>query len=249
VSSHGRLIHFSPINLPGVPASAVALSAGVPVKDYLELEAGENIISIVSLSETKPLALGTKQGIVKRVDISGLSPKSGQSLISLKDGDTVVGAALAPDNNELIFVTSDTQLLRFSAESVRPQGASASGMAGIRVSDDASVIFFGAASDDENNVVITVSTSYSTLMGTDSGRVKVSELSEFPAKGRATAGVRSHALLKGEDGLLVAWVGKAPASANGLDGSPRELPTVMSKRDGSGEKLTGDVTFIGSKKL
>ena len=70
-----------------------------------------------------------------------------------------------------------------------------------------------------------------------------------PGKGRGTGGVRSHALLKGEDALLVAWVGAAPARANGLDGSPRELPTEYGKRDGSGEKLTGDITYLGSAGL
>jgi DNA gyrase subunit A len=94
--------------------------------------------------------------------------------------------------------------------------------------------------------VVTVSTSFSTLMGTDSGRVKVSSLEEFPSKGRATGGVRAHTLLKGEDALLVAWVGRAPARANGLDGSPRDLPQDLSKRDASGERITGDITFVGA---
>jgi DNA gyrase subunit A len=246
VTTRGRLVHFSPINLPGVPHNAVSLSAGVPAGDYVDLESGESVVGIVSLNATTPLALGTRQGTVKRIDIGGLSPKSGLSLISLKDDDVVVGAALAADSDELVFVASDTQLLRFSAESVRPQGASAGGMAGIRLADDASVIYFGSVTPGADSVVVTVSTSFSTLLGTDTGRVKVSPFADFPAKGRATGGVRAHALLKGEDALLVAWAGTAPAVANGLDGSPRELPTSLAKRDGSGEKLSGDISFIGS---
>jgi DNA gyrase subunit A len=239
-------VHFSPINLPGVPHNSVSLSAGVPAGDYVDLETGESVVGIVSLNATTPLALGTRQGTVKRIDIGGLSPKSGLSLISLKDDDVVVGAALAADSDELVFIASDTQLLRFSAESVRPQGASAGGMAGIRLADDASVIYFGSVTPGADSVVVTVSTSFSTLLGTDTGRVKVSPFADFPAKGRATGGVRAHALLKGEDALLVAWAGTAPAVANGLDGSPRELPTSLAKRDGSGEKLSGDISFIGS---
>jgi DNA gyrase subunit A len=249
VTSAGRLIHFSPINLPGVPANAVALSAGVAAKDYIELEPAETIVAITALNSEVPLALGTKDGVVKRIDLNSLSPKSGLSLISLRDGDSVVGAAPAADEHDLVFVSSDTQLLKFAADAVRPQGASAAGMAGIRLSNDSSVIFFGAADSRVENVVVTVSTSFSTLMGTDSGRIKVSPYSEYPSKGRGTGGVRSHALLKGEDALLVAWVGQSPAAANGLDGSPRDIPTTMGKRDGSGEKLTGDVTFVGSSTL
>ena len=249
VTTAGRLVHFSPVNLPGVPASAAALSAGVPARDYIELDAGESVISVVSLASTKPLALGTKHGVVKRVELSSLSPKPQQNLIALKDGDAVVGAGLATDDDVLVFISSDTQLLRFGADSVRPQGASAAGMAGIRLAGDAHAIFFGVTSETTENIVITVSTSYSTLMGTDSGRIKVSSFDEFPAKGRATGGVRSHALLKGEDALLVAWAGPTPAVANGLDGSPRELPITLSKRDGSGERLTGDVTYVGAASI
>lgn len=249
VTSSGRLIHFSPINLPGVPSNAVSMSAGVAAKDYIELQTGETIIAITSLNTDIPMALGTKEGVVKRIDLKGLSPKSGVHLIALRDGDSVVGAAPASDAHELVFITSDTQLLKFTADAVRPQGASAAGMAGIRLSTDASVIFFGSADSTQDNVAVTVSTSFSTLMGTDSGRIKVTKLSEYPAKGRGTGGVRSHALLKGEDALLVAWVGVAPATANGLDGSPREITTTLGKRDGSGEKLTGDVTHIGSARI
>jgi DNA gyrase subunit A len=249
VTSQGRLVHFTPVNLPGVPSSAVSLSAGVAAKDYIELEPGESIVTIVALALPEPLALGTRDGVVKRVDLSLLPPRSGVSLISLKDDDVVVGAATAPESYELVFITSDTQLLRFGAESVRVQGANAAGMSGMRLSPKAAVIYFTAVAHDDELIAVTVSTSFSTLMGTDSGRIKVTKFSEFPPKGRATGGVRAHALLKGEDALLVAWVGLAPAQANGLDGTPREIPNVLSKRDASGEKLTVDVSHIGSHSI
>lgn len=249
ITSHGRLIHFSPVNLPGVPSSAAALSAGVPSGDYIELESGETVVALTSLTPDKPLAIGTKQGVVKRVDVSALSPKSPQSIISLKDGDSVVGSSLAEDSDELVFISSDTQLLKFGADSVRPQGASAGGMAGLRLNTDATAIYFGTARAGYENVVVTVSTSFSTLLGTDAGRIKLSSLNDFPAKGRATGGVRAHTLLKGEDALLVAWTGPTPAKATGLDGSPRELPDSFSKRDGSGEKLIGDIAYVGAAEI
>jgi DNA gyrase subunit A len=93
---------------------------------------------------------------------------------------------------------------------------------------------------------VTVSTSSNTLLGTDTGRIKISDFSEFPAKGRGTSGVRAQSLLKGEDALAVAWAGSGAPIANGLDGSPRDLPTERTKRDASGEKLVDDITFIGT---
>ena len=245
LTSLGRLIIVSPVGLPGVPATSVSMAAGVKVDDYVDLDRGEKVIGLVDLVTPHTLALGTRDGVVKRVSSDAFPTKSGQPLIALKDNDTVVGVGLAAEDSDLVFVTSDAQLLRFSADGVRPQGAAAGGMAGVRVAPDHHVIFFGTVHGEDSSVV-TVSTSSNTLLGTDTGRIKISALSEFPAKGRGTGGVRAQSLLKGEDALAVAWAGNGVPFANGLDGAPRTLPTEKMKRDASGEKLTDDVTFLGT---
>ena len=62
------------------------------------------------------LALGTRQGVVKRVNPETLSNKDAWEVIRLADGDEVVGAVeLATGEEELCFVTTDAQLLRFPA--------------------------------------------------------------------------------------------------------------------------------------
>jgi len=245
LTSLGRLLITSPVGLPGVPATSVSMEAGVKIEDYVDLERGEKVVGLVDLVSSHTLALGTREGIVKRVASDAFPTKSGQALIALKDTDTIVGLGIASDDADLVFITSDAQLLRFGADGVRPQGAAAGGMAGVRIAAEQHVIFFGTVRG-ENSSVVTVSTSSNTLLGTDTGRVKISALSEFPAKGRGTGGVRAQTLLKGEDALAVAWAGDGVPFANGLDGAPRDLPSEKMKRDASGEKLTDDVTFIGS---
>ena len=149
------------------------------------------------------------------------------------------------DSQELVFVTSDAQLLRFSAAQVRPQGPGAGGMAGINLGAKSTVIFFGSVDPAADVVVATVSSSTATIAGADPGRAKVSALSEFPAKGRATGGVRAHSFLKGEDVLGLAWAGPAPALAVGADGSQRTLPEAGAKRDASGAPLDNVIGSIG----
>jgi len=248
VTTLGRLLHLSPEALPGVPASAVALNGGVRAEDYLDLSSGERISFLIPLSGDATVALGTREGVVKRLSLDALPTKSGSVLIALKDGDQVIGGGIvSSDDDELVFISSDAQLLKFSPALVRPQGASAGGMAGLNVSADALAVYFGVARPDD--LVVTVSASLSTLVGTDAGRVKVSPLSAFPAKGRATGGVRAQTLLKGEDAVAVAWVGSGNPRANGLDGAPRDLPEINPKRDASGEKMASEISFLGSDSL
>lgn len=245
VTSLGRLVRFSPVDLPSVPANAVQLAAGTRADQYLGLAAGEHIVGIVPLGEVV-VALGTAQGVVKRVSTAELAPgKHDVEIISLKDGDRVVGAEIAPDGAELVFVASDAQLLRFDASSVRPQGRSAGGMAGIRLSDGASVIAFTAVTDADAAVVVTIAGSLLAIAGTDAGSAKVSSFSEFPPKGRATGGVRAQRLLKGEDALTLAWVGVEPR-ALAADGAVRTLPDVGAKRDASGQALDAVVAAVGT---
>jgi DNA gyrase subunit A len=249
VTSTGRLIRFSPVDLPSVPANSVQLGAGVKVTDYLALaDRAERVLALVELDSLTPIALGTAQGVVKRVTPGDWANKPDFDIIALKPGDRVVGAAPAGDDDELVFVATDGQLLRFAASGVRPQGRGAGGMAGLSLGSGASAVFFGVvpASARDTAVVVTVATSSTTLAGTDAGSGKVSAFAEFPAKGRATGGVRAQRFLKGEDQLTVAWVGPAPARAVGPDGAARQLPESGAKRDASGTPLEAVVGAIGA---
>ncbi len=250
ITDRGRLIRFSPVDLPAAPVNSVQLGAGVKVADYLALaDRTERVLAVVSLSSEQPIALGTRQGVVKRVTPGDWANKPEFEVITLKSGDAVVGAVQTTDDAELVFVASDSQLLRFAAKSVRPQGRSAGGMAGINLAADARVVFFGAveAADRDQAEVVTIAVSDQTLPGADPGSGKVSDFGEFPVKGRATGGVRSQRFLKGETELALAWVGASPALAVGPDGATRVLPEGGSRRDGSGTPLDMVVGSLGHR--
>jgi DNA gyrase subunit A len=247
VTSLGRLIRLTPVDLPVVPENSIQLAAGVRIADYLAIDTKkERVLALVSLTSSETIAIGTRQGIVKRLTAGDWANRPDFEIIALRPGDVVVGAQQVADAEELLFVTSEAQLLHFPASSVRPQGRSAGGMSGINLGAKATVIFFGAVDPSAEVVVVTVSTSTATIAGMETGRAKVSMLTEFPGKGRATGGVRAHSFLKGEDLLSVAWAGASPALAVGTDGSVRALPDSGAKRDASGTPLDGVVGSIGS---
>jgi DNA gyrase subunit A len=245
VTSAGRMIRVEVIDLPTLPPSASppSLAGGAPVTEYVRLEPDETIVGLSSMDGS--LALGTEQGVVKRV-VPDYPPNRDEfEVIGLKEGDRVLGAATVAEDDDLVFITSDTQLLHFSASNVRPQGRAAGGMAGIKLAAGAKVIWFGALDPSRESRVVTISGSSSALPGTQTGSIKVSDYAEFPAKGRATGGVRSHRFLKGEDTLIMAWAGPAPVKAATATGKPLDVPAELGRRDGSGEKLPAALPTLG----
>ncbi|HEY0903150.1 MAG TPA: DNA topoisomerase IV subunit A [Marmoricola sp.] len=236
VTSAGRVRKLGVLDLPSLPSTAnhPNLQGGAPVGEFLTLDPDERPLALTTFDPDSPgLALGTAQGVVKRVNPEHLS-RDEWEVITLRDGDSVVGAVqLTTGEEELCFVTDDAQLLHFGAAGVRPQGRSGGGIAGIKVAAGARVASFGAF-DPADAVVVTISGASSALPGTEPGSVKVTPFDEYPGKGRATGGVRCHRFLKGEDTLVFAWAGPAPAHAAAASGAPVDLPDADGRRDGSG---------------
>jgi DNA gyrase subunit A len=244
VTSLGKIHRIHSADVPSVGEAYVA-GQGVAAQEFLGLPKNELILSVIELNETAELALGTEQGVVKRV-VADYPAKDEFEVISLKDGDRVIGASLATDESVLVFVASDAQLLHYSAAAVRPQGRPAGGVAGINLGEGAKAIYFSAVGDAAKAVVITAANSSMAIAGTDAGSLKVSDLSEFPGKGRATGGVRSQRFVRGEDQLYFAWVGTEPLRALTADGKPIELRGEKAKRDASGSPQAAVIGSVGN---
>ena len=247
VTSFGRMIRLSALDLPTLPPTngAPSLSGGAPLAAYVDLPRGEEPVTILPIGADAPvIALGTATGVVKRVTPE--APKSNDwTVISLKDGDRVVGAGVADrEDHDLVFVTSDAQLLRFAARSVRPQGRSAGGMAGIKLAPGARAAYFGVVDPSRDGIVVTSAGSSGALPGTQGGSLKVTPYAEYPPKGRATGGVRCHRFLRGEDTLVVAFAGNIPARAAAANGVAIDLPPADGRRDGSGTATTSVIAHV-----
>jgi DNA gyrase subunit A len=247
VTSQGRMLRMQVMDMPVLPpmSGLPNLAGGVPAKDFITLLKGESLVAFAPLDQV--LAIGTAQGVVKRVQPDYPLNREDWEIIALKDKDQVVGVApAASEEADLVFLTRQAQLLRFGAGAVRPQGRTAGGMAGIKLAAGDHVLFFGAvAPGDDDAVVVTIAGTNGALPGTAPGAAKVTAFAEYPVKGRATAGVRAHRFLKGEDTLLLGWAGHGPAKASSLSGVARSLPQEHGRRDGSGIPLSQPVDVVG----
>lgn len=274
VTSAGRLVLAHVVELPKVSADGpLSVTGGVKAEELLGMTEntdpirGERVIAAIDMPSTDdggqlvPLALGTRNGVVKRWNRESPTTMDSWSVIDLKDDDEVLAAAEARDEDRLVFVSTDSSLLTFEAKNVRPQGRTAGGMAGIRLAEGCSVAAFAVVPDGkvtwnyeegENGlfsasgaVVLTVAGDSEALPGTENGAAKVTPLEMYPTKGRGTGGVRSQRFLKGQDTLILAFVGAYPLHASAQSGAPVELPKPDMRRDGSGTDLSAPIAVVG----
>ena len=274
VTSAGRLVLAHVVELPKVSADGpLSVTGGVKAEELLGMTEntdpirGERVIAAIDMPSTDdggqlvPLALGTRNGVVKRWNRESPTTMDSWSVIDLKDDDEVLAAAEARNEDRLVFVSTDSSLLTFEAKNVRPQGRTAGGMAGIRLAEGCSVAAFAVApngkvtwnyEEGENGlfsasgaVVLTVAGDSEALPGTENGAAKVTPLEMYPTKGRGTGGVRSQRFLKGQDTLILAFVGAYPLHASTQSGAPVELPKPDMRRDGSGTDLSAPIAVVG----
>lgn len=274
VTSAGRLVLAHVVELPKVSADGpLSVTGGVKAEELLGMTEntdpirGERVIAAIDMPSTDddgqlvPLALGTRNGVAKRWNRESPTTMDSWSVIDLKDDDEVLAAAEARDEDRLVFVSTDSSLLTFEAKNVRPQGRTAGGMAGIRLAEGCSAAAFAVVPDGkvtwnyeegENGlfsasgaVVLTVAGDSEALPGTENGAAKVTPLEMYPTKGRGTGGVRSQRFLKGQDTLILAFVGAYPLHASTQSGAPVELPKPDMRRDGSGTDLSAPIAVVG----
>ena len=274
VTSAGRLVLAHVVELPKVSADGpLSVTGGVKAEELLGMTEstdpirGERVIAAIDMPSTDdggqlvPLALGTRNGVVKRWNRESPTTMDSWSVIDLKDDDEVLAAAEARDEDRLVFVSTDSSLLTFEAKNVRPQGRTAGGMAGIRLAEGGSVAAFAVGPDGKGTwnyeegenglfsasgaVVLTVAGDSEALPGTENGAAKVTPLEMYPTKGRGTGGVRSQRFLKGQDTLILAFVGAYPLHASTQSGAPVELPKPDMRRDGSGTDLSAPIAVVG----
>lgn len=180
------------------------------------------------------VVLVTEKGVIKRLSSEEVGKaRPGSTLIKLQEGDRVVSAFTAVDENDTIIITSDAQLLRTNLGAVRPQGRTAGGVAGMRLKGDAKVI--GAWRVAEDDIVVVAASN---------GKAKFTPANEYPVKGRGGSGVRC-CTLGASDTLAAAWVGSSQQLAARNEKGIGKIKPTQGRRDAAGKLESQTWTTIG----
>ena len=242
VDSNGMLYRLNVVDLPETPrtASNASFAGAVDVTHLV----GHKIdpVGLIDLESDTITGMVTKQGVVKRMR-PDFAKSDEFEVMNLAKGDEILYVAPCPDDVDVVFISSNAQLLRTPADKIRPQGRTAGGVAGMNLANGATVIEAAFVDMDQAEIVTVAAADDGMLYATQTS-LKVTVGSAFPSKGRATQGVRCHRFLKGEDVLTLARVCPDRAIASSSTGEPIDLPEADERRDGSGEPVKQEVAAL-----
>ena len=192
-SNKGRVYRMKGYEVPEFSRQ----SKGLPIINLLQLDKDENISSIVEISadssEIKYLVFTTKNGIVKRTDISEFDSirKSGKIAIVLKENDELISVRKTCGNNEIAIGANNGRMVRFSESEIRPMGRSSSGVKGIDL--DGSYVVGSEV----------VNPGQTILIVTDRGYGKKTVIDEYRLTHRGSKGVKALNVTD-KNGMMVA---------------------------------------------
>ncbi|TCP97631.1 DNA gyrase subunit A [Cricetibacter osteomyelitidis] len=208
-SSRGRLYWLKVYQLPQASRGA----RGRPIVNILPLETNERITAILPISdyaEDKFVLMATAGGIVKKTALTEFSRPRANGIIAvnLRDEDELIGVDITDGSNEIMLFSSQGRVVRFSEQSVRAMGRTATGVRGIKLaltndlSDEESAVEIEEISDDNADEALDLNIDKvvslvipkndgAILTATQNGYGKRTNLTEYPTKSRNTKGVIS----------------------------------------------------------
>ncbi len=200
-SDFGKMYWLKVYQLPLASRTA----RGRPIVNLLPLSDGERITAILPVREyaaDKYIIMATSNGTVKKTALTAYSNPRANGIIAvnLKDGDQLIGVDITNGDDEIMLFSNEGKVVRFGEKvrdsetgevktdpetgeevlSLRPMGRTATGVRGIRLEEGQKVVSLIVPKGD--GAILTV---------TENGYGKRTQLSEYPAKSRATKGVVS----------------------------------------------------------
>jgi DNA gyrase subunit A len=155
-TNKGKVYRLKAYEIPELSRTA----KGIPIINLLQIEQEEYIQTVIPIKEFTAnhyLFFATKQGIVKRSDLSSFSNirRIGLFAINLREDDELVGVRLTDGDQNIIMGTQKGMSILFSERDVRIMGRSATGVKGIHLSHDDAVIDMDIAEEDADVLIVT----------------------------------------------------------------------------------------------
>jgi DNA gyrase subunit A len=163
-STHNHLLFFTNLGrvyrLKGYELPEAGRSAkGTNLVNILPLNPGEKIQAIMPVKEfeeDKFLVMATKEGIIKKTDLTQYSAirKNGLNAINLRDGDELIGVRMTDGQSEILIVTENGYSMRFNESDVRPMGRTATGVKAITLRETDIAVSMNVIAEGEDVLIV-----------------------------------------------------------------------------------------------
>jgi DNA gyrase subunit A len=177
-TSTGRVYWLKVYQMPDAGPNA----RGKPMVNLLPLAEGEKVQAVLPVHEysaDRYVFFATAEGTVKKTPLTEFEYQlqKGKIAINLDEGDALVGVVITDGNSDVLLFASNGKVVRFDESEVRPMGRTATGVRGMKLTDNAKLVSLIVAQEGD------------ILTATERGYGKRTQLDEFPKKGRGTQGV------------------------------------------------------------
>ncbi len=183
-TDRGRVYRMKGYEIPEAGRTA----RGMAIVNLLEIAPGESITAIIPVKEFKEdeyLVMITKQGIIKKTEMTSFSNirKGGLIAVNLRDDDNLISVMTTNGENEIFVATRNGLGIKFSEKDVRPMGRTATGVKAITLRKEDYVV--SAVKIAENANILNV---------TEKGYGKRTETDAFTVQYRGGKGLKVHQL-------------------------------------------------------
>lgn len=173
-------------------------SKGLPIINLLPIEKNEKINNILldnGDEENKYLVITTKNGLIKRTDVSEFKNirKNGKIAITLKENDEVLSVHFTNGNDDVVIASNNGRMIRFNENEIRVMGRTASGVKGIELSNDCFCVGSEIAKEGQDILVVT-----------EKGYGKRTDVNEYRLTHRGSKGVKTLNITD-KNGTIVAF--------------------------------------------
>ena len=192
--THAHLLFFTNlgkvfrIKCYEIPPDSSRTAKGMAIVNLFPIAEGERVTAMVAVTDFKPdayLVMATCRGEVKKTAMQNFTSVRSSGLIAmdLAEGDELVAARIATDQDDVMLVTQKGQAIRFAVSELRASSRTSGGVCGIRLMPDDRVIGMDIVYPDSFLLAVTTE-----------GFGKLTSIGDYPRQHRAGSGVRTFKL-------------------------------------------------------
>ena len=148
------------------------ISKGRAIQNLINIESDDKVMAYINTGDLKDedyiknnfIVMCTKKGVIKKTSLESYSrPRTnGINAITIREGDQLLEAKITNGENEIMMALKSGKAIRFNEKDVRSMGRTASGVRGIRLTDENKdeVVGMICVENEEANVMVVSENGY-----------------------------------------------------------------------------------------